>query len=332
MDPVLQFEGLEKIYRPGLFQRTIAALRGLTFAVRPGEIYGLVGPNGAGKTTAFKVLLGLARPSGGGGSIFGLPFGHREARRRIGFLPELPSYYPHLTVREMLHLARALSGMSRNETADAKLFGELGLSELRDRPIRRLSKGQIQRVGLAQALVHYPELLILDEPMSGLDPFGRALVRDRLLRERQAGRAILLSSHVLADVEALADTVGLIAGGRLVVEGGPRELLDRAATAVTIEGSGTMADEVLLGIPGVSLCRRADAEWTVRLPNPQQFQIDALILRILRGGGTVQRIETEREDLEGFFLRRMAGTQEECHRDSGSRSADPVPRGGSCRS
>jgi ABC-2 type transport system ATP-binding protein len=328
MNPVLQLEGLEKTYRPGLFQRTVCALRGLSLAVRPGEIYGLVGPNGAGKTTTFKILLGLARPTGGGGSLFGLPLGHREARRRIGFLPELPSYYPHLTVREMLHLARALSGMSRNETADAKLFGELGLAELRDRPIRRLSKGQIQRVGLAQALVHYPELLILDEPMSGLDPFGRALVKDRLLRERQAGRAILLSSHVLADVEALADTVGLIAGGRLAVEGGPRELLCGAATAVTIEGSGPLEEEALRGIPGASLSRQVDEEWTVRLPSPQSFQVDGVILRILRGGGTIQRVETEREDLERFFLRRMAGMRSEDDPGSDSRAVDPLEGGG----
>jgi ABC-2 type transport system ATP-binding protein len=306
MNTTLELEKLEKVYRPGMFRRPVSALRGLDLAVRRGEIHGLVGPNGAGKSTAFKIILGLLRPTGGQGRLLGRPLGDREARRSLGFLPELPSYYPHLTVRELLRLARALSGVAADGPADGRLLESLGLGALADRPVRRLSKGQTQRVGLAQALVHEPEFVILDEPMSGLDPLGRALVKDRLRRERAAGRTVLLSSHVLADVEALADTVSLVADGRLVEEGRPSELLAAAAGEVVIEGAGDLAADVLEGMPAGSR-REVGAEgWILVLARPEPFQVDACLRRVMRGGGRIARVETAREDLEGFFVRRLA--------------------------
>lgn len=305
MDAVVVLERLEKTYRPGLFRRPVHALRGLDLSVRRGEIHGLVGPNGAGKTTAFKILLGLLRPTGGCGHLLGRPLGDREGRRRLGFLPELPAYYPHLRVGELLRFARSLSGRPPDTEADRSLLDELGLGALDSRPLRRLSKGQLQRVGLAQALVHDPELLILDEPMSGLDPLGRALVKRRLCAERRNGRTILLSSHVLADVEALADTVSLLAQGRLLVEGRPHELLTGAASAVTIEGTGALPPDLLDGLPPGSTSGAQDEGWILRLPAPEEFQVDACLRRILRAGGRISRIETEREDLESFFLRRL---------------------------
>jgi ABC-2 type transport system ATP-binding protein len=306
MDTILEFERLEKTYHPGLFRRPVHALRGLDLAVRRGEIHGLVGPNGAGKSTAFKILLGLLRPTGGSGNLFGRPLGDREARRRLGFLPELPSYYPHLTVGELLGLARALSGVHPDAQADMRLLEELGLDALAVRPVRRLSKGQLQRVGLAQALVHEPELVILDEPMSGLDPIGRALVKDRLRAERARGRTVLLSSHVLADVEALADTISLVVGGRLADEGRPSELLAVAAGEVMIEGTGPLPEEALQGMPDGSRCEAAPEGWRLVLPRPEPFQVDACLRRVLRGEGRIVRVETVREDLESFFVRRLA--------------------------
>jgi ABC-2 type transport system ATP-binding protein len=306
MDTMLEFEKLEKVYRPGMFRKPVHALRGLDLAVRPGEIHGLVGPNGAGKSTAFKILLGLLRPTGGGGRLFGRPLGDREARRRLGFLPELPSYYPHLTVAELLSLARALSGAYPDARADTRLLEELGLGALATRPVRRLSKGQLQRVGLAQALVHEPELLVLDEPMSGLDPIGRALVKDRLRSERNRGRTVLLSSHVLADVEALADTVSLVAGGKRLEEGRPSELLAAAAGKVMIEGTGLLPEDALRGMPEGSRCEAGAEGWLLVLPRPEPFQVDACLRRVLRGGGRIARVETAREDLESFFVRRLS--------------------------
>lgn len=303
---MLEFEKVTKVYRPGMFRKPVHALRGLDLAVRRGEIHGLVGPNGAGKSTAFKILLGLLRPTGGSGRLLGRPLGDREARRRLGFLPELPSYYPHLTVRELLSLARALSGVYPDAPADLRLLEELGLGSLAARPVRRLSKGQLQRVGLAQALVHEPELLVLDEPMSGLDPLGRALVKDRLRAERARGRTVLLSSHVLADVEALADTISLVAGGRLIEEGRPSELLAAAAGEVVIEGTGPLAQDALQGMPDGSRWDERPEGWLVVLPRPEPFQVDGCLRRLLRGGGRIVRVETGREDLESFFVRRLA--------------------------
>ncbi len=305
MESILAFEGLTKVYRPGMFRPPVPALRGLDLTVRRGEIHGLVGPNGAGKSTAFKILLGLLRPSGGRGHLFGRPLGDRETRRRLGFLPELPSYYPHLTVRELLQLARALSGVPRDSGADVRLLDRLGLEPLADRPVRRLSKGQLQRVGLAQALVHEPEFLVLDEPMSGLDPLGRALVKERLRAERAAGRTVLLSSHVLADVEALADTVTLIAGGRRLEEGRPAELLAAAAAEVAIEGAGPVPDALLRGMPDGSRCEAGPDAWRIVLVRPEPLQLDACLRRVMQAGGRISRVETGREDLESFFVRRV---------------------------
>jgi ABC-2 type transport system ATP-binding protein len=312
METVVEFERLEKVYRPGLFRRPVCALRGLDLGVRRGQIHGLIGRNGAGKTTAFKILLGLLRPSGGGGRLLGRPLGDREARRRLGFLPEAPAYYAHLRAGELLDFARALSGAGRDRAADRRLLEELGLEGLESRPLRKLSKGQLQRLGLAQALVHRPELLILDEPMSGLDPLGRAAVKRRLRAERESGRTILLSSHLLGDVEALCDTVSLIADGRLVVEGSPAELLEGTAAAVVIEGQGPLPREPLRGAPAGSTLARGDEGWTVRLANPAGDELDRCLRNLMSEGGRVQRVEAEREDLESFFLRLSSGAERTC--------------------
>lgn len=312
MDLVLELEDVAKTYRPGFFRRPVPALRGLSLRLPRGEIYGLVGPNGAGKSTAFKIILGLLRPGSGRGTLLGRPIGNREARRSLGFLPELPAYHPHLSVAEILRFARALSGVEPNSRADATLLEELGLASLADRPVRKLSKGQLQRVGLAQALVHGPDLLILDEPMSGLDPLGRGLVKDRLLKEQEAGTSILLSSHVLSDVEALADTVGILHEGRLLVQGAPQSILSPDAVEVVIEGSGGLPEDLLRGLPEGST-RTGDCDaWTVRLVRPEGRQVDACLRRMLQGGGRIRGVETRREDLERFFIRRMGEERASC--------------------
>jgi ABC-2 type transport system ATP-binding protein len=309
MEYVIALHQLEKVYRPSVFRRPVQALRGLDLDVRAGETYGFLGLNGAGKTTTFKLLLGLLRPTGGEGWIFGRPLGDRRALSRLGFLPELPAYYPYLSGGELLRLARDLSGVSRDDGRDKRLLEDLGIGFAWFRPTRRLSKGQLQRIGLAQALVHEPELLILDEPMSGLDPLARGLVKDRLRAEREAGRTIFLSTHVLADVEALADRIGLISEGRLLRSGRTDELLSGSVREVRIEGSGEVSEEVLQGTPPESILVPGEP-WRVLLHRPEPFQVDGCLRRIIQKGGTVLGVETRREDLEAVFVRTMEAAQD----------------------
>mgnify|MGYP000134071529 CR=1 FL=1 len=310
MRHILELEQLQKTYQPGLLRKPVIALRGLDLSVRQGEVYGFLGANGAGKTTTFKLLLGLLRPTGGRGHLLGLPLGDRHARRRLGFLPELPAYYPHLTPRELLRFARALSGLKADDASDLRLLEELGLGALGDRSLNRMSKGQVQRLGLAQALVHEPELLILDEPMSGLDPLARAVVKDRIRRERARGCTVILSTHVLADVEVLCDTVGLLRDGQLALEGAPSELLRTAVREVVIEVTGAVHAGVLAGMPeGSTLVNVTEdgEEWQVKLTRPEPFQVDGCLRRLLTGGAVVTGVETRRQDLEDLFLRVTTG-------------------------
>lgn len=309
MSNVVSLEGIRKTYHVGFFRRSVPALRGLDLIVRAGSAYAFLGVNGAGKTTTFRILLGLLRSDAGRGTLLGAPLGDRRIRRRLGFLPELPAYYPHLTGGEVLRFARGLTEIARDDGADRRLLEELGIGEAWLRPVRRLSKGQLQRVGLAQALVHDPELLILDEPMSGLDPIARALVKERLRREHAAGRTLLLSMHVLADAETIVDRVGLLAEGRLAVEADARSLLARAVQAVTIEGEGDVDPSILASMPQGSELR-AGTPWTMRLVAPTPFQVDACLRWIISGGASVHDIETEREDLETFFVRSLRALEE----------------------
>lgn len=309
MSTIIQFERVRHVYQPGLFRRPVTALESLDLSVDRGEVYGFLGANGAGKTTTFKLLLGLLRPTSGRGAIFGLPLGAREARRRLGFVPELPSYYPHLTPLELLRLARSLSGVATDDRADTALLAGLGLETQLGRPLRRLSKGQVQRLGLAQALVHEPELLILDEPMSGLDPIGRALVKDRIRKEKEKGTTILLASHVLADVEVIADRVGFLSRGRIAVEGKPAELLARSILEVVIEGEGHLPLDFAQQLPAALAVRtrweRREGCFAVRLERPGSAEVDLCLRRLIAVGVRVRSVETRREDLETLFLDRL---------------------------
>ncbi len=301
MESAIRLEEIRKTYCPGLGRKRHPALRGLSLDVNPGEVYALIGPNGAGKTTAFRILLGLLRPDAGTGSVLGRPLGDAEARRRLGFLPEAPCYYPFLTVREFLCMAGTLSGLAEPGQAADRAIDRFGLGELRRRPLRRLSKGQTQRVGIAQAALHEPELLILDEPMSGLDPLGRADVKEWIRTVRAEGRTVLLASHVLADVEALADRVGLLREGSLIVQGATEDLLSADRAEVEIEFIYPGDPSPLLDGLSTSLERRVGV-WAARLASGQEMQVSALLARILSHGGTVRSVERRRADLEGFFL------------------------------
>ncbi|MGB5222733.1 MAG: ABC transporter ATP-binding protein, partial [Polyangiales bacterium] len=242
-DLVLEVKGLRKVFRIGFFRKRVEAVKNASFSVRRGEIFGLLGPNGAGKTTTIKSILRLIFPSEGEIRIFGRPAGDREAAKRVGYMPENPYVYQYLKPLEFLDLCGRLTGMpkvERRERSEA-MVDKVGLRHAVDRPIGKFSKGMMQRVGLAQALLHDPELLVLDEPMSGLDPIGRKEVRDVLLEQRARGKTLLFTSHILSDVELLCDRVVIMQRGEITSEGQVSDLLESAGRQVEIRLSGASA-------------------------------------------------------------------------------------------
>lgn len=305
MNPVIQLQGLFKEYRKGIFQPVVPALRGLDLKVAPGEVYALIGPNGAGKTTTFRILLGLVRPDRGTGTILDRPLGDSEARRRLGFLPEVPCVYPYLTVAEFLHLAGRLSGTQAASRAVDRVLESFEIGPLRGRLLRRLSKGQLQRVGIAQAALHDPPLLILDEPMSGLDPLGRAQIKDWIRAMRSEGRTVLLASHVLADVEALADRVGILRQGQVVLEGTAEDLLRGTDAEVEIEFAVPSPPEPLVEGLAATLERRPGIH-AARLATGDEREVSHLIQRILAHGGSIRSVARRRRTLESLYIESMA--------------------------
>ena len=226
--PALQTEHLAKTYVLGFFRKKIHAVRDVSIEVKPGEIFGLLGPNGAGKTTTLKVCMGLVRASKGTVRIMGRKVGDIAAKQRLGYLPESPYFYDYLTGRELLVFMAKLfdmGGSQARKRAD-ELLEQVGISHAADLALRRYSKGMLQRVGLAQALINDPELVILDEPLTGLDPLGRKDLRKIIVQLREAGKTVVLSSHILSDVELLADRVSIVVKGKTVSSGPLHELLD----------------------------------------------------------------------------------------------------------
>ena len=240
-DALIRVENLHKEFRLGLWRRRVLAVKGVSFEVERGSIFGFLGPNGAGKTTTIKMLTGLIAPTGGRASVFGEPIPSPRAMAKVGFLPENPYVYPYLTPTEFVELCGRLSGLSGKNARDRtkRVLDQVGILYAADRPVRRLSKGMLQRTGLAAALVADPELLILDEPMSGLDPVGRKEVRDLIVEERSRGRTIFFSTHILNDVETLCDKVTILRQGEVVVSGPLERLLNRDAqrTEIVLQGA-----------------------------------------------------------------------------------------------
>src|SRR3977135_3416175 len=246
-DLVVQIEQLSKVFRVGFWGKRVTAVDGLSLEVRRGEIFGFLGPNGAGKTTTLKLLMRLIFPTKGAARILGHPIDDVATRSRIGYLPENPYFYDYLSGRELLEYFGALFGLPAHvSSAKAKeLLGVVGLdSDRANRQLRKYSKGMLQRIGIAQALVNDPEIVFLDEPMSGLDPIGRREVRDLLLSLREKGRTVFFSSHILSDVEALCDRAAILSRGKL----------HRIGTVQELTGSDDSAFEVVaVGVSPSSL-------------------------------------------------------------------------------
>src|SRR3989454_1919327 len=228
MPPAIRIEELTKDYAIGFWRpRPYRALDRLTLDIEPGEVFGFLGPNGAGKTTTLKLLMQLIYPTSGRAEILGRPVGDIAVKRRIGYLPENPYFYDYLTAGELLEYFGALFGFAAGERRRraAALLDEVGIGAERRLPLRKFSKGMLQRVGIAQAILNDPEIVFLDEPMSGLDPLGRREIRQLMLRLRDRGCTVFFSSHVLSDAEMLCSRVAILANGRLVTAGRLSEML-----------------------------------------------------------------------------------------------------------
>src|SRR3954449_12969256 len=229
MSAAIRIESLTKDYAVGFWRRRpYRALDDLTLEIGTGEVFGFLGPNGAGKTTTLKLLMQLVFPTSGRAEILGRPVGDLSVKRRIGYLPENPHFYDHLTAEELLAYYASLFGIrgaAERRARAARLLDEVGIGRERRLQLRKFSKGMLQRVGIAQALINQPELVIFDEPMSGLDPLGRRGVRTLILRLRDSGCTVFFSSHVLSDAEALCNRGAIVAKGRLITAGRLTDML-----------------------------------------------------------------------------------------------------------
>ncbi len=303
-DVVLRATGLAKTYRAPFTGKRVEAVRGVSIEVKRGEIFGFLGPNGAGKTTSIKMLMGLVSATAGTMEILGHPAPAPDVMSRVGFLPENPYVFPYLTPREFVTLCGRLSGLAGAAlgTRVEKVLERVGMASAIDRAVAKLSKGMMQRVGLAAALVHDPELLVLDEPMSGLDPVGRKEVRDLIVEEKHRGRTVFFSSHILSDVEMLCDRVTILRRGEVAVAGAMHELLAAGGrrSEVTI-GGATEALRAALGelarssrTVGDRLVMEVDGDEALR----------SVVEKALHEGARLESVTPKRETLEELFVRR----------------------------
>ena len=307
MDARVRAEDLAKVYRVGFWGRRVKAVESLSFDVREGEIFGLLGPNGAGKTTTIKMLLGFVRPTSGRAFIDGAPIGTVQSRRQLGYLPENPALYEFLRGDEYLVFAGQLAGLSRRDAKQqaAKLLERVGLAGRADKPVRKFSKGMVQRLGLAQALLGDPKTVILDEPMSGLDPIGRKDVRDLILTLREEGRTVLFSTHILSDVEAICDRVGILVEGRLTDCGALTDLVAPGARSVelTVDGASPELTERLKSQGAGVLHRDRSTVFNFADEAAGRQGLSAA----LGAGATVVAFTPHRRSLEELFVARARG-------------------------
>lgn len=301
---------LTKVYRSSWFGRApTPALDGLSLSVQQGEIYGFLGPNGSGKTTTLKILMGLMQATSGGAEILGKPLGDVQVRHRIGFLPESPYFYEYLTAEEFLAFYGHLAGLERAELGRkiTQLLDLVGLAEARTRQLRKFSKGMLQRVGLAQALIHDPELVVLDEPMSGLDPVGRKQVRDLILSLRDQGKTVFFSTHIIPDVEMICDRVAIVVKGKLLAEGRVDELVNPGhAQSVEVVCEGIKAGEVAaIAAVATRVLQRGDHSLVV-LPGPEQ--VEPVLSAIRTQGGKLVSVTPQKGSLEELFMKQTGAT------------------------
>jgi len=291
-------ENLEKSFRRGFFLKRKKVLKGVNFQINEGEIYGLLGPNGAGKTTTIKSLIGLIFPDSGYVEIFGSTNLDPSVKKRIGFLPEQPYFYEYLTAREYLSLSADLFRIKGKEKRIEELSSILSMDKFIDSRLKTLSKGELQRVGLAQALINDPPFLILDEPMSGLDPIGRKEVKDLILELKRKGKTIFFSSHILQDAELICDRVGIMLDGKIIEEGKLKDLISERIHYIEIEFSVPKAFQSFKGeiisSGELNLIRVSDEK-----------EAEEMVKKIIESGGKIHSLVPRKGTLEEIFVERV---------------------------
>ena len=306
----IDVQKLQKQYRDGwIVPRRFNALKGIDLGVRRGEVFGLLGPNGAGKTTLIKILLGIVKSTGGQAFLLGEPAGTKSARRRIGYLPENLNFPSHQTAKRAMEFFGRLSSVPERviKTKSSELLELVGLAGREKELVRKYSKGMRQRLGLAQAMLHDPELLILDEPTDGLDPVGRSQIRKLINELRDQGKTVFLNSHILQEVELVCDRVAILAGGQLQGIGTPRELTQQFGgaldTKVRIElAAAPEKIEQLKHWMGVEILPLPDSHWQLTSAMHTQADIDQLIDRIRALNISLLRLDRTKLTLEEVFL------------------------------
>jgi len=304
MTPI-RTDGLTKEFRLGLGRQRVVALDRLNLEVHQGEIFGFLGHNGAGKTTTIKLLLGLLAPTAGQAWILDRPIEDVTIKQQVGFLPEAPYFYEYLTAEEFLTFYGQLFGLGGAPLTKKveELLEMVALTDARRLQLRKFSKGMLQRIGLAQALINDPALVVLDEPMSGLDPIGRRDVRDIILGLKEEGKTVFFSTHILPDVEMICDRVGILVRGRLRAVGTVQDLVGTVVSSVEI---------VVTGLPDAGIQEaerqggkvlRRGAQVLLRLDDPSR--VDSLVELVLRSGGRLVSLVPHKRTLEDLFLEQV---------------------------
>lgn len=317
MSAVIEIEGLSKVYIQDFIgsengklkirfkDRRRVAVEDLDLKVEEGQIFGLLGPNGAGKTTTIKILMGLHFATSGTARIMGKPLGDNTVKSKIGFLPENPYFYDYLTGEEFLNYYGQLYGMPRSlrNKRIPELLTTVGLGAAGDVQLRGYSKGMLQRVGLAQALLNDPKLVILDEPQSGLDPFGRKEVRDLIVKLKEQGRTVMFSSHILSDAEMICDRVAILHHGRLIAEGQMSELLSTRVEEFEVSMRDAKPDLAEFARKASSKTVESGRDLLVTIKSEEDAQ--NIVRRLSQGEGTLLGYTPRRESLEGYFIREI---------------------------
>ena len=312
MKSIVEIENLTKDYDVGFWRkRKVRALDGLSLTVNRGEIFGFLGANGAGKTTTLKLLMRLIFPTSGSARILDCDIADVSMHARIGYLPENPYFYDYLTALEFLNFCGEICGVPRHEREKRakELLTRVGLNETRWKTqLRKFSKGMLQRVGLAQALINDPEIVFLDEPMSGLDPIGRREVRDLIAALRQDGKTVFMCSHILSDIEVLCDRVAILKGGRLAQVGALDELRRQSTghNLIEVVVGGADKDTLERNLPNQNQFELNSTPAGLRIEVADEKDVDLVIAALRKAGGTLISVQPVRQSLEELFLERPA--------------------------